>query len=235
MKRPFRVPFNLRIKGRDIPLTAVIGAVASFAVWLLIIITKPEGRYLGFGWLIFGVVMYLIYRRKKRISPTEQVVLEKIKISHFHSLEVKKILLPLRSTTQTETVQVACSWAKMHKAKLTALHVIEVPFSLPLETALPHRVGMAGMVLKTAEAIALDQGVNIDLHIVRARKIPDAIVELATTGRFDLIILESIPAAHQLGLGDINEEILQKALCRIWICRTEEGESLQQVSLNLSH
>jgi APA family basic amino acid/polyamine antiporter len=218
MVRPFKVPLNLTIRGKKIPIPAVVGALASFAVWVLVVITKPEGRYLGFGWLLFGVGMYWLYRRKKRISLTGQIVLHKIKIPRLQALKINQILLPLRDLSQTETMQVACEVAKLHGAKITAFHVIEVPFSLPLDSHLPHRLAGAGLILKTIEALALDQGIEIELEIVRARSVTEAILELAGKGRYDLLLLEGNGRNGKVPLSAHLTEIMQKAPCRTWVC-----------------
>ncbi len=223
MIRPFKVPLNIKIKGKEIPVTAVLGAFASFAVWTLVVITKPEGRYMGIGWIILGLIMFWAYRRTKKLSPMSQVVIQKIKIPEFQPLEIKHILLPLRSTTQTETVQIACEIAKLHKGKITALHVIDVPFSMPLDSAVPHRLDLASLVLKTAEAIALDTGVEMNLEIVRARGISDAIIDVLDRDGFDLLLLESSKAPEKGGreaMGSLLNDIVQKAKCRTWICNS---------------
>lgn len=237
MRRPFKVPLNIRIKGYEIPIPAILGAIASFSVWTLVVVTKPEGRYLGIAWIAVGLVMYYYYRRQKRISPTAQVVIQKIQIPHLKALEIKNILLPLRSTTQTETVQIACEMAKLHKAKLTALHVIEIPFSLPLETSLPHRIDLAGIVLKTAEAFALDVGINIDLDIVRARNIAEAIIDVAHRGGHDLMLLESSINSEnggEKGVGKIITEIMQNPPCRLWICNPNQINKVTLAEIALS-
>lgn len=229
MIRPFKVPLNIRIKGKEIPLPAVLGAIASFAVWTLVVITKPDGRYMGISWILLGVFMYWIYRRGKKISPTTQVVIQKIKIPEFHPLEIKHILLPLRSTTQTETIQIACDLAKMHKGKITALHVIEVPFSMPLDTVIPHRLELASLVLKTAEAIALDLGVEMEMEIVRARSIADAIMDVLSRDGFDLLLLESTKVPEKGGrqaMGALLTELIQRAPCRTWICNSSSSETV---------
>jgi APA family basic amino acid/polyamine antiporter len=197
LRRPFKVPFNVKIKGREIPILAVIGAISSFAVWMLIVITKPEGRYFGFTWILIGLVMYYAYRKKQKISPTTQVVIEKIKLSQFKTEPIRKILLPLRSQAQIELMTRAIDLAKQHKAEMLILHVIEVPFSLPLETPLPHRVEMAAPVLKMAEAIARDKEVSVELEIVRARSIEEAILDIARVRAPDLMILESTSEGGQ--------------------------------------
>jgi len=233
MLRPFKVPLNITIRGKSIPIPAVVGAIASFGVWTLVVITKPEGRYMGTGWILLGLLMYWGYRRTKRLSPMSQVVIEKIKIPSFAPLDIKHILLPLRSTTQTETVQVACELAKLHKGKITALHVIDVPPSMPLDMLVPHRVEMASLVLKTAEAIGLDMGIEMDLEIVRARSIPEAITDVLNRDGFDLLLLESSKAPAKGGrptMSFLLNEIVQKSKCRTWICNSSTAENTQSLA-----
>ncbi len=233
MIRPFKVPLNVRIKGKLIPIPAVLGAIASFAVWTLVVITKPEGRYMGIGWILLGLLMFWVYRRTKRLSPMSQVVIQKIKIPSFAPLDIKHILLPLRSTTQTETVQVACELAKLHKGKITALHVIDVPPSMPLDSVVQHRLELASLVLKTAEAIGLDMGVEMDLEIVRARGISDAIIDVLNRDGFDLLLLESSKAPEKGGrklMSSLLNQIVQKSKCRTWICNSNTAENTKSLA-----
>jgi APA family basic amino acid/polyamine antiporter len=62
-KRPFKIPFNIRLGQYEIPLTAIIGCLATASVWILVVVTKEEGRHLGLTWLGIGIVLYLIYRK----------------------------------------------------------------------------------------------------------------------------------------------------------------------------
>lgn len=217
LRRPYKVPLNIKIKGKEIPIPAVLGAISSLAVWLLIIITKPDGRYLGFAWLAFGLIMYFGYRKKKQIAATGQLVIQKVKVPTFLPLKIGQILLPLRSTQQTETIQMACEMAKLHKAAITAINIIEVPYSLPLATTLSHRVEIAGQILQTAEAIAREEEVEISLEVLRARNTAEAILDLVELRSFDLIVLESTHSS-ETGLGRIISEILSQSPCRVWIC-----------------
>jgi APA family basic amino acid/polyamine antiporter len=76
MTRPFRIPFNLRVAGKQIPLTAVIGAVGTLVTWGVVVVTQEAGRAVGFPWLVAGLVIYLLYRWAIRESPTKTVKLE---------------------------------------------------------------------------------------------------------------------------------------------------------------
>lgn len=223
LKRSFKVPFNIKIKGKEIPIPAVLGAISSFAVWLLIIVTKPDGRYLGSAWMIVGLFMYFAYRKKKRLTATGQLIIQKVKIPKFRELKITNILLPLRTVHQIETMQMACEMAKMHNAKITAIHILEVPFSLPLEAPLTQRVQKASELLQTAEAIAREEGVEIQSEVLRARHVSEALMDVTTMRSFDLIVLESTMSLEH---NTLITDILPLAPCRVWICHPQTKGSL---------
>jgi len=64
LKRPFKLGWNIRVKGREIPISAIIGLLATTGIWVIILITQPYSRWIGIGWMIVGLIIYAIYRRK---------------------------------------------------------------------------------------------------------------------------------------------------------------------------
>ncbi len=224
LKRPFRAPLNITIRGYSIPLTAVVGAIATFSVWCLVVITKPDGRYLGLAWMAFGLFMYFQFRKRRQMKATGHVAIEQVEIPGYEPMQIKKILVPTRGGKETEAVQMACEIAKMHGAHVTAVQVLEIPSTLPLDLKIPQRLAQAEAILQRAEAIARDFNIDIDLQVVRARSLADSIVEIAEKGKFDLIVIGAIKVpgrAEEKGLGPITEKILRKAPCRVWICATD--------------
>jgi APA family basic amino acid/polyamine antiporter len=71
LPRPFKIPLNIRIKNREIPVTAVLGGLATFITWFIVIYTHAIGRIVGFSWLAVGLLIFFLYRRrlKQRQSP----------------------------------------------------------------------------------------------------------------------------------------------------------------------
>ena len=45
------------------PLTAVLGGLGTFAAWIVVMALDPVTLAVGGGWMIFGMAMYLGYRR----------------------------------------------------------------------------------------------------------------------------------------------------------------------------
>jgi APA family basic amino acid/polyamine antiporter len=70
-KHDFRLWLNIPFRGKEIPITAVIGGLGTLAVWILVALFDPFGRYAGFAWMIGGIIIYVAYRRKKGLSLTE--------------------------------------------------------------------------------------------------------------------------------------------------------------------
>jgi len=73
LPRPFKLGWNLRIKGRELPISAIIGLVATAIIWIIILITQPDSRWIGIIWMAVGFIIYFIYRRKERLPLTHIV------------------------------------------------------------------------------------------------------------------------------------------------------------------
>jgi APA family basic amino acid/polyamine antiporter len=71
MPRPFKLGWNIRIKGREIPISAVIGLMATSLIWLVILITEAYSRWVGLGWMVGGVIIYYFFRR--RLNRTSEI------------------------------------------------------------------------------------------------------------------------------------------------------------------
>ncbi len=223
LQRPFRAPFNIPLgKNRSIPLTAVIGAIATFCVWIIVIVTKPDGRNLGFAWLAIGIAMYLFYRNKKRIAPMGQLSIEKIKIPEYHPMRLKHILVTARILGNTEALQTACQLAVSFGAKLTAVHVIEIAASLPMHAPMLKHEEVGEAALKRAEAVSREYHLSIDLKLVRARTIEGAILDLVAHGDYDMVVV----GARKNEIKDKEhfavevEKLLKTAPCRVLFCKS---------------
>lgn len=219
-KRPFKIPFNLRIKKRDIPFSAVFGAFVTFAVWILVIITKPDGRYLGIAWIAIGMVMYFAYRKKHRLRPTGKVEISKVQMPDFKPSSYSKILVPTRGGIKTDTVQMACEIARMHKAEVTAVTVVEVPFSLPLIAPAYKRPASVETLLKETEAVGREFHVGMELKIIHARSVEQAVLEMIVEGEYDLLVLGATinRGGSAQSVSPKTDSIIRHCPCPVWVC-----------------
>ena len=70
LARPFKLGWNIRIRGREMPISAIIGLLSTATIWIIILITQPYCRWVGAIWMVVGLIIYYIYRRKAHLPLT---------------------------------------------------------------------------------------------------------------------------------------------------------------------
>ncbi|MGA7746524.1 MAG: APC family permease [Candidatus Aquilonibacter sp.] len=69
--RKFKIPINIPMRFRgervEFPVIAVIGFIGIAAILVFTLITHPIGRIAGPLWIVFGVILYFLYRARKRL------------------------------------------------------------------------------------------------------------------------------------------------------------------------
>jgi len=70
LPRPFKIGGNIRVKGREMPITAILGLISTSAVWVVLTAGQPFTRVVGLIWMLTGLFIYYIYRRKENLSLT---------------------------------------------------------------------------------------------------------------------------------------------------------------------
>ena len=93
--RPYRPPGNMNIRGRDIPMFAVIGGLGTFAAFVVTVGLHLDVAATGVGWLALGVVVYLLYRRGQGLdlASTHKVAIPQPVVDH--EAEYDSMLVPM--------------------------------------------------------------------------------------------------------------------------------------------
>jgi APA family basic amino acid/polyamine antiporter len=69
--RKFKIPLNIPMRFRgervDFPVIAIIGFIGIFSILIFTLFTHPLGRVFGPTWLLLGLIIYLVYRRHRRL------------------------------------------------------------------------------------------------------------------------------------------------------------------------
>src|SRR5690349_6054849 len=192
LERPFRVPLSVRIRGADVPIPSVLGALATTAIFVAAMVTHIGARYGGPIWLAVGGVVYLLVRRGRGAGLLEHV--EPVVDTELPQAEFSKILVPMKlGEIGEEMVATAVKLAQERGAAVVALHVIRVPLDRPIEAELYDQEERAAASLAEAAALGADHGVTVEGRSIRARSIGEAIVKATEETGADLIVLGSAP------------------------------------------
>jgi APA family basic amino acid/polyamine antiporter len=223
-RRPFKVPLNVWIRGVEVPVPSVVGAVATFAVWIVALATHPAARYAGPAWLAAGLVVYLVVRRGRGAGLLEHVVSTDEQV--VPEATFRSILVPMKlGDIGEEMVATAVKLAQERQCPVEALHVIKVPLEQELDATLEEEEGRAAESLDEARALGADHGVEVRGTTVRARSIGEAIVEEAERTGADLIVLGSAPRWRRQSrfFSPTVDYVLKKAPCEVLIVAFPQG------------
>jgi len=113
----------------------------------------------------------------------------------------------------------AVKLARGERSELLAIYVIEVPYTLPPDAAMPSEERAALDALGAAETIANNYNVTIRTEIVKTRSTQQAVLDVAKRVKANMIILGSFREGKYSGapLGRTIEEIAADAKCDVLI------------------
>ncbi len=256
--RPYRTPFSVRLRGGDLPLLAVFGAVVCSAGWIATMVVHEPARYVGLGWMIAGIALYVIYRRADETSLLRRVTVpvEALRSEHLPEREYGSILVPLCGTRLDEDIiQTAAllaagkptDTAEIDTSTIEAVWIFEMPMSLPLDARLPDaQIKHARQALARAKAVGEEYtGVQVATATIRARRAGQAILEEARRRGVEAIVLGAeepsrIRGGSRLGgrggplenyVGDVTKYVVRKARCRVIVTAPvarDDGEALTE-------
>jgi basic amino acid/polyamine antiporter, APA family len=240
--RPYRTPFSIRLRGGELPLLAVFGAIVCSAGWIATIIVHEPARYVGLGWILAGLALYVIYRKADETSLFKRVTVsaQMLRAEHLPASEYGSILVPLFGTRLDEDiVQTAAllaageptDEAEIDGSTIEAVWIFEMPMSLPLDARLPDaQIKQARQALARAKAVGEEYtGVQVATATIRARRAGQAILEEARRRGVEAIVLGAeepslIRGGARLGglggpldnfVGDVTKYVVSKARCRV--------------------
>ena len=240
--RPYRMPLSVKLRGGELPLPAVFGALASAAGLVAVMVVHEPARYVGLGWMLFGVALYVIYRRADETSLLRRVTVspQVLRAEPPAERDYGSILVPLFGTDlDDDIVQTAAllvsgeqtDEAAIDAATIEAVWMFVIPMSLPLDASLPEaQIKHARQVLARAKAVGEEySGVQVATATVRTRRAGFAIVDEARRRGVEAIVLGAeepspIRGGARLGgrggplegyVGDITKYVVRKATCRV--------------------
>ena len=219
---------NVRWRGVDWPLFAVIGGLGTGLSWIDVVIQYPSTRYAGLAWLAAGFVIYFVYRRRILHVPLRETVRAPVEYGLAAALEFRSILVPIApGYASDEAMDFACRLAAERRASIVAFTAIELPLDLALDAELPDDLREANEQLDEARAIGDSYGVRVIGRIARTRNIGRAIVDEAIRRHSEVIVMAGprrvrLQRGRRQIFGDAVDFVLRHAPCRVMVATPRE-------------
>jgi basic amino acid/polyamine antiporter, APA family len=247
-RRPYRMPFSVKVGHGSLPLPAVLGFLMAVAAWVSVVILHEGARIAGGGWLLGGLVLYVVYRRgqdkplRKRFTIPAAALQER-----GAEIEYGSILVPVFGSSLDDDIVGTAGRLAAEEATegeggtvIEAIYVLEIPMSLPIDARVPdEQIQAAKRALRRAKEVGEEyEGVEVAPATARARSIGAGIVEEARRRGVEAIVLAAeeptrIRGGALLGgrggprdryVGEMTRYVIEKAPCRVLLTAPPAGE-----------
>ena len=189
IKRLWKPPLNFQAFGVEVPLTAVLGGLGTFAAWVIVLVLHVEAGIVGTGWLLLGVLLYVGYRRHQDLPLRQTVKVVTPEPLGVEEVEYKSILVAFEDSDFSEdAVATAARLAVKRRRGIHVLAMINVPTNLPLDAPLKGEESEAQSLIERAKLIG---GLRVTGHVERVRpgQAGQAIVEEAKAIRAAAVVM----------------------------------------------
>jgi APA family basic amino acid/polyamine antiporter len=217
-ERPFRGPGTLRVRGRDLPLFAVVGAFGTGVSFVVVNVLNLETLVAGSVWLALGVTTYVVYRRRQGLplTATHKVVLPKPAVER--EVEYESVLVAFEDGRYSpEAISTAVRLAARRRRGIHVLVTITVPPNAPIDAHTPEQEARAETIIDTAR---MSGGRRVTGHWekVRPGQAGRRIVDEAREIRARAVVMSLPPRRAGMSLfGKTLETVLAERPCRVII------------------
>ena len=119
-------------------------------------------------------------------------------------------------------VRLVAEMAKVNKAELIGVHVVEVDWSMPLDMDVAGRSDEIQQVLDLAEGTSESVGVPLESVLLQARDVGAALVDEAVEREADLLVVGlayRTKFGGDFAIGRTIPYVLKNAPCAVWVVR----------------
>jgi APA family basic amino acid/polyamine antiporter len=238
--RPFRVPWNVSWGTARLPVPTLFAALLSALAFLSVLAYHDRARWVGGGWMAFGLLFYVVYRKgvegtslTRRVSVTERALKKQVP-----EISYRNLLVPVFGTElDDDIVSTAGRLAAAEQedgggeaggSRVALVYVLEVP-----------------RALERAREVAEEyEDVEVSAEAIRARKVGAGIVEAARRSGAEAIVIGGEPpskirggatlggvgAAKPAEIGAATEYVLKKAPCQVLLTAPPEDAPDRRIS-----
>jgi len=216
-------------------------------LWVAVMVFHARARWVGGGWMVFGLIAYVVYRKlvegttlTQRVSVPEQALRKGVQAAEYEN-----ILVPVFGTKLDDDIvgtagrlADAADEPGEERPRLVVLYVMELPLTVPLDAPpSPERLEEAHAALQRAKEVGEEyESVEVETDIVPARSVGAGIVEEARRRGVEVIVMGGEPPTRVKGgavlggiggsrppeVGEVTEYVLKKAPCPVLVTAPPE-------------
>ena len=223
VKRGWKPAWNIRFRGVELPLTAVLGGLGTFSAWIVVMALNLRTLVVGAGWMLLGIAVYYFYRRHCELPLVQTVKVVTPEPLGVQEVEYQSVLVAFEEEPfSKEPVATAARLAARRRRGIHVLAIVNVPTHLPLDAPLEEQESQAQSKIEQAKLIG-GMRVTGSVQRVRPGQAGQAIVEEARAIKAAAIVMELRYRNGTPLYGKTLQTVLAERPCRV-IVDAQPGE-----------
>jgi len=217
--RPYRGPGNVRVRGRELPVFALLGGLGTGLAFVVVTVLHGDVAAAGVLWLALGLAVYVVYRHRHGLDlRTTTRAVRPERPPDFAELGYRTALVPIFGDDVSASALHSASKLIGEDGVVYAVFVLPVPSQLSLEAGLEEEEAQGRAVLESARIQARRAGIEIHTGLIRTRNPGAALVEEAMRVGAEVIYWSTLHApAGEQRIGPTAAYLLSKRPCRVII------------------
>jgi APA family basic amino acid/polyamine antiporter len=223
LKRGWKPAWNLRLRGVELPMTAILGGLGTFSAWIVVMALNLRTLVVGAIWMLLGIAVYYFYRRHCELPLVETVKVVTPEPLGVQEVEYRSVLVAFEGDEpfSKEVVATAVRLAARRRRGIHILAIVNVPTHLPLDAQLSEQESEAQSKIEQGKLIG-GMRVTGSVQRVRPGQTGQAIVEEARAIEAAAIVMQLRYRNGTPLYGKTLQTVLGERPCRV-IVAAEPG------------
>jgi APA family basic amino acid/polyamine antiporter len=217
--RPYRGPGTIRIRGRELPVFALLGVVGTGIAFVAVTVLHLDVAAAGVFWLALGIAVYVFYRRRQGLDLRTTTRLARAERPEaFSALQYKTALVPIFGDDVSADALSRAAKLIGEEGVVHAVFVLPVPSQLSIDSGLEAQEQEGRSVLESARIKGRRLGIKIRTDLIRTRNPGATLVQAAEQSGAEIIYWSAIHApVGEQRIGPTAAYLLAKRPCRVII------------------
>jgi len=216
IERKYKVPFY--------PFTPILGVVLNVFLALYQFTFQPIAWYVTAGWVVLGLLLYFGVFEKLAVDVEPQVLVPSRRADELFAED--SVLVVVHDPDLVETLlDFAIPVAELRGRRVVVTTVVEVPQQLPIHEGMRF-AHHKETVLRAAQQVGRDRGVQIDTDLVIAHRVEEGIFTAAARHRADVMVMawKGFSNTRDRIFGEIADNVIRYAPCDLMMLKIEGTE-----------
>ena len=229
--RPVAAPVSISVRGRGLPVVAIVGIAGTCSAWLALVALDGRARLIGPAWLLAGFAGYAAYRRGQGLSLGERAPgAAAATAGPGIEVEFQTMLIPVNTAAAgapDDLLDVAAQLAAERRASLVLLAFTEIPLGEEMDLEIDGLDETVERLAAAGRAVGDRYGIRVLTTHLRTRDPAESILAEANRRDSQVILLRAagLQRADLRRVADDHavRRIVAEARQRVMIVRPEQA------------